>query len=136
MEVHGTWNGGFETQLDDDRGHRVTIDLPVDEGGRDVGTSALELGMQSVAGCIITIFCLIAQRRQLSFTRLSLHLTVERSEGAPTVERVQGRLKVGTSASKDDVETALRLTLSTCPMGVLLTRADVPVEVTAEVLPK
>ena len=136
MDVRGVWKGGFETELQDDRGHRVTIDLPVEEGGRDAGSSALELGILSVVGCILTIFCLVAQRRRLSFTRLAVRLTAERPERAPTVQRVHGRLEVGTSASKEDVETVLRLTLKTCPMGVLLAQAHVPVVVSADIRPE
>jgi len=135
MEVVGEWKGGFETRLDDSRGHPVTIDLPGDEGGKDAGTSALELGMLSLAGCINTIFLLIAQRRHLELSRLTIRLTGERPEGAPTIQRVRGRLEVGTHASAEDVETVLRLTLKTCPMGVIFARAQIPVEVTADVSP-
>lgn len=135
MEAEGVWAGGFETRLTDERGHTVAIDLPVDEGGTDAGTSALELGNLALAGCITTIFCLVAQRRRLPFTKLKVDLTAERPEGAPTIQRVHGRLEVGTAASQGDVEAALRLTLKTCPMGVLFEKAHIPVEVTALVVP-
>lgn len=135
MDARGVWQGGFETRLEDDRGHSVTVDLPVNEGGKDAGTSALELLVLSFAGCISTIFHLIAQKRRLSFTQLTIALTAERPARAPTIERVHGRLEVRTSAPKEEVETALRLTLKTCPVGVLLERAHIPVEVTATLLP-
>jgi putative redox protein len=135
MEVRGVWKGGSETRLEDGRGHTVTVDLPVDEGGQNVGTSALELGVLSLAGCITTIFGLVAQKRRLSFSALAISLTADRPRGAPTIERVHGRLELETKASKEDVETVLRLTLKTCPMGVIFERARIPVEVTIAISP-
>ncbi|MGA3022194.1 MAG: OsmC family protein [Thermoplasmata archaeon] len=113
----------------------MTVDLPVDEGGRNAGTSALELGVLSLAGCITTIFGLVARKRRLAFTGLTISLTAERPAGAPTIQRVHGRLEVQTEASKQEVETVLRLTLKTCPVGVLFDRAHVPVDVTAAIVP-
>jgi len=129
MEARGTWQSGFETRVEDSRGHTVTVDLPVDEGGRDSGTSALELMVLSLAGCVSTIFGLIARKRRLAFEGFEIVLTAVRPEGAPTIERIHGIVEVRTSASREDVDTVLRLTLKTCPVGVLLERAQVPVEV-------
>lgn len=135
MEAKGTWKGGYETRLEDDRGHVVTVDLPVDEGGRNAGTSALELSVLSLAGCIGTIFTLVAEKRRLTFSGLHISLTAERPPGAPTIECVHGVAEVETLAPKEDVETALRLTLKTCPVGVLFERAHVPVDLVAKVVP-
>jgi len=74
MDVRGAWKGGFETRLEDGRSHAVTVDLPVDEGGQNAGTSALELGVLSLAGCITTIFGLVAKKRKLVFTGLTISL--------------------------------------------------------------
>ncbi len=135
MDARGVWKGGFETLLEDDRGHTVTVDLPVDEGGRNSGTSALELGVLSLAGCISTIFALVARKRRLSFTGLTVSLTAERAVGAPTIQRVHGKLQLETKASKEEAETVLRLTLKTCPMGVLFEQAHIPVDVTVATVP-
>ena len=40
-----------------------------------------------------------------------------------------------TKASKEETETVLRLTLKTCPMGVLFEQAHIPVEVTVATVP-
>jgi len=135
MDARGVWKGGFETLLEDGRGHTVTVDLPADEGGRNAGTSALELGVLSLAGCISTIFALVARKRRLSFTGLTVSLTAERAAGAPTIQRVHGKLEVETKASKEEAETVLRLTLKTCPMGVLFEQAHIPVDVTVATIP-
>jgi len=78
MQAIGTWAGGYRTVLEDGRTHSVTVDLPRDEGGDSTGTSALELAVLSLAGCITTIFTLIARRRRLSFSGMSIALEAER----------------------------------------------------------
>jgi len=129
MEARAVWQGGFETRLEDGRGHSVVVDLPVGEGGKNVGPSSLELMVLSLAGCISTIFALVARKRKLSFTGFTVHLTAERPPHAPTVQRVRGTVEVRSSASAEEVGTALRLTLKTCPVGVLLEQAHVPVDI-------
>ncbi|HYK93281.1 MAG TPA: OsmC family protein [Thermoplasmata archaeon] len=129
MEAHAVWTGGGRIQLDDGRGHTVVVDLPLDEGGTDTGTSGLELALLSLAACILTIFPLVARRRRLAFDSMELHLTGHRGPRAPTIERVEGEFRLGTAASVEDAETALRLTTRTCPVGVLFERSGVPVTV-------
>lgn len=129
MKATGTWKGGYRTQLRDDRGHDVTVDLPKDEGGGDLGTSALELSVLSLAGCISTIFTLVAERRRLRFEAMSVELDAARPQGSRTIASVEGTLHVVTTASAEDVATALNITLRTCPVGVLYEQAHVPVRV-------
>jgi len=135
MHATATWQGGFATRLDDGRGHEVLVDLPEDEEGRDAGTSALELAVLSLAGCISTIFALVARKRRLRYEGLRVSLEAERPEGSPTITAVTGVAEVSTDASADDVETVLRLTVRTCPVGVLLERARIPVQVSLKVVP-
>ena len=135
MEARGVWKGGFETRLDDGRGHGVTIDLPSDEGGSDAGTSSLELLVLSLAGCIITIFGLVAAKRRLTFEGLTVSLTANRPPRSPTIQAVRGRLTVRTEATREEVEAVARLTLRTCPVGVLFERANVPIELSVEITP-
>ncbi len=135
MQAIGTWKGGFETVLEDDRAHAVVVDLPVDEGGRSAGPSALYLALLSLAGCITTIFALVARKRHLWFQGMSVALEAERPPRAPTITRVRGTLRVHTKADFKDVDTALRLTLKTCPVGVIFEQAHIPVEVTPVVVP-
>jgi len=135
MDARAVWKAGFETRLEDTRGHAVTIDEPVDDGGTDAGTSALELTVMSLAGCMSTIFHIIAEKRRLPFAGFAVSLHADRAENAPTIERVTGTVEVQTDAPIEDVETVLRLTLRTCPVGVLMNRAQIPVDVTPLVVP-
>jgi putative redox protein len=129
MQAIGTWAGGYRTVLEDGRTHTVIVDLPRDEGGESAGTSALELAVLALAGCITTIFSIVARRRRLSFAGMSVALEAERPEGAPTITKVRGTFRLRTEASPDEVGAALRLTLRTCPVGVLFEKAGIPVEV-------
>jgi putative redox protein len=135
MQAVGTWKGGYETLLEDDHAHSVVVDLPIDEGGRSSGPSALDLALLSLAGCVSTIFTLVAHKRRLEFQGLSVALEGERPDGAATITRVHGTLRIRTRASLAEVETALRLTIRTCPVGVLFERAGVPVEIRPIVAP-
>jgi putative redox protein len=133
MKAVGTWMGGFETRLEDGRGHTVTIDLDREEGGADRGPSGLELCVLSLAGCITTIFALVAKKRRLSFESMRVDLEAQRPRGSPTIASVEGTFHLTSRADPGDVATALELTLRTCPVGVLFERAHVPVHVRAVV---
>jgi len=135
MQAVGTWKGGYETFLEDDHAHTLTVDLPVGEGGRSAGPSALDLTLLSLAGCISTIFALIARKRHLAFQGLSVALEAERPPGEPTITKVHGTVRVRTKAEITEVETIVRLTVRTCPVGVIFERAGIPVEVTPLVVP-
>jgi putative redox protein len=129
MHASATWHGGHRTVLNDGRGHEVVVDLPAHEGGEDLGTSSLELNVLSLAGCITTIFALVAQRRHLRVESMQLELEAERPRGAPTISSVHGSLRVRTAAPADEVEATLGITLRTCPVGILFEKAHIPVEV-------
>lgn len=135
MDARAVWQGGFETRLDDGRGHSVTVDEPVEDGGADAGTSSLELMVLSLSGCMSTIFHIIARKRKIPFEAVTISLHAERPRGAATITNVRGTFEVRTGAPKEDVATAVRLTVKTCPVGVLLDRALVPVDVEVVILP-
>ncbi|HYA71354.1 MAG TPA: OsmC family protein [Thermoplasmata archaeon] len=135
MQSHATWRGGFETQLEDGRGHLVTIDEPLEDGGTNKGTSAHELLLLSLTGCITTIFHIIANKRKLAFEGFTVSLKAERPRGSPTIQRVHGTVEVRTHAPQEEVDTILRLTVKTCPVGSIFERAQIPVEVHARVIP-
>lgn len=129
MQAIGTWKGGFESVLEDGRAHSVVVDLPVHEGGHSAGTSPLELCLLSLAGCITTTFALVAHKRHLSYQGLTVALEGERPPGSPTISRVRGSLRVRSRSDRTEIETILRLTLKSCPVGVIFERAHIPVDV-------
>ncbi len=135
LHARGRWAPGFVTALSDGRGHEVRVDLTAEEGGTDAGTSALELSVLSLAGCITTIFALVARRRRLAFSGLEVELDASRPKGTPTITAVRGTVDVVAAASEEDVATVLRITLRTCPVGVLFEKAGIPVEVRLRLRP-
>ena len=62
--------GNSQVLLDDGRGHETICDLPSDE---NIGPTALELSVMSFAGCIVTIFKIIAEKRRVKFDSLESH---------------------------------------------------------------
>jgi len=136
MKAVSTWQRGFESRLSDGRGHEVTIDLPKDEDGGDLGTSGLELAALSLAGCITTIFALVAERRRLPFRAMRVELEAHRPPRSKTITHVDGTFFLATSADRSDAETALAITLRTCPVGVIFELAHIPVQVTLVVEPE
>ena len=135
MKATAVWEGGFRTVLRDDRGHEVPVDLPLDEDGGDTGPTALELSVLSLAGCISTIFTLVAKRRRLPFEALTIELEAIRPERAPTISSIDGTFRITTPAAPEEVNTALNITLRTCPVGVLFDQARIPVRVRPIVVP-
>lgn len=135
MQAIGTWKGGFETVLEDGRAHTVLVDLPAQEGGHSSGTSALELCILSLAGCITTTFAIVAHKRRLAYQGLTVALEAERPKGSPTISRIRGTVRVRTRTEASEVETALRHTIRTCPVGVIFERAQIPVDVSLIVSP-
>ena len=121
--------------LEDDHAHTVVVDLPIDEGGKSAGPSAVDLALLSLAGCVSTVFALVARKRRLDFQGLSVALEAERPAGAPTFTAVHGTLRIRTRATLPEVEAALRLTIKTCPVGVIFERAGIPVEIRPIVAP-
>ncbi len=56
---------------------------------------------------------------------MKVEMDAEQSPSAPTVDRIRGRFIVRTNASREEVETTLRLTLHECPVGVLFEKAGI-----------
>ncbi len=135
MKATATWQEGYVSRLEDDRGHAVTVDLSMEEGGTDRGTSSLELSVLSLAGCITTIFALVAERRRLVYEAMEVRLDAARPKGSRTITAVNGTCRIVSAQPAEEVDTALRLTLRTCPVGVLFEQAHIPVRVDLIVVP-
>lgn len=129
--MKAVWISGFRSVVDNDRCHSVVLDLPKQERGDDTGPTALELAAMSYVGCVVTIFKLVAEKRGLSFDGLEINL--EAVKGTKTIERGTAKLIIKTAAKKEEVVTALRLTLQTCPVGVIFDNAGIKIDWEVEV---
>jgi len=104
---------------DNGRGHSVTLDLPKENGGDDLGPTALELAIMSLAGCIITIFALIAKNSKVPIEKLEVIANAEKEVKSPKLSFVKIKALVKSSASKEILKTIWRKTLQTCPVSAI-----------------
>ena len=122
MKSTAEWVGNSKIKVDDGRGHSTILDLP---SGDDAGPTALELSVMSYAGCIATIFKIIAEKRRIAFESLSVSVIADKPHGAKTIETIEFHTKVKSDASQKALEKCLELTALTCPVGVLFKDAGV-----------
>jgi uncharacterized OsmC-like protein len=125
MKVSSKWIAGYVSETDNGRGHRVVVDMPPAKEGTDTGPTALELSVMALAGCVTTIFRTMARTRKWEFQAMTVEMDAEQSPGALTVDRIRGKFTIRTKASREEVETTLRLTLHECPVGVLFEKAGI-----------
>ncbi|MEM0261424.1 MAG: OsmC family protein [Nitrososphaerota archaeon] len=115
---------GYRSIVDNDRGHSIVIDLPFEQGGSDTGPTSLELVVMSLAGCVVTIYTLIASKRRFKFKSIEVEVEAEKPEGEKTITKIRGDIKI-LAEDRKEAETVLRLTLENCPVGVLLEKAGI-----------
>jgi putative redox protein len=133
MKAISVWAEGYRSVLDDGRGHSVVVDLPTEQEGTNAGPSALELCLMSLAGCTTTIFKIVAGKRNFAYKAFKVELEAEKPESALTVTSLKGKMEIVTDAEEKEAETVLKLTLKTCPVGVIFANAKIRYEWTLTV---
>ena len=118
----------FWIVVDNGRTHSVALDLPTKLGGTDKGPTALELTVMGLAGCVATIFAIMAKKMRIPLRGLEVSVEAEKPEGAKTIASARVNAKIVTDAEEKVVERAWKLTLENCPVGVLFEKAGVKVE--------
>jgi len=121
---------GFWIVVDNGRAHSVALDLPQNLGGTNKGPTALELTVMGLAGCIATIFTLMAKKTRLPLKRIEVEVEAEKPEGAKTITSAKIKARIFTEAEEKAVERAWKLTMENCPVGILFEKAGVKVEAT------
>lgn len=94
MSVNATWIENRRTVLDNGRNDSVVVDLPEDSGGDDLGASALELTNMSLAGCISTIFSMVASKMHLNIEGLTVEVDASKSKETGTIDQARAYVKV------------------------------------------
>ena len=118
--------GGYQSVVDNGRNHSIVTDLPDTQEGQDIGATALELSVMSLAGCISTIYKKVADKMRLNTE--SLEVEMEAEKGAETISKVTFTVKVKSEAPKEKLEKCLNTTMNQCPVGVLFKKAGVEIE--------
>ncbi|MEM3406745.1 MAG: OsmC family protein [Nitrososphaerota archaeon] len=101
------------------RGHSVILDLPKENGGDDLGPTALELAIMSLAGCITTIFALIAKNSKIPIESLEVIANAEKEVKSPKLSFVKIKALVKSNADKEIIETIWKKTIQTCPVDAI-----------------
>jgi putative redox protein len=66
------------------RGHEITVDQPVEDGGGDAGPTPSELFVASLGGCVAYFAERFLVRHDLPTEGLGVHTTYEYAEDAPS----------------------------------------------------
>jgi|GEM_PF-185673 len=119
--------GKYRSIVDNDRGHSIVIDLPFEQGGDDTGPTSLELAVMGLAGCIVTIYALIAAKRRFKFDGMKVEVEAEKPDTEKTVTKARGNVTIWAEDERE-AETIFRLTLENCPVGVLFEKAGISPE--------
>ena len=115
---------GFQILLDDNESHSYVVDLAPDLG-TGLGASALELCVMSHAGCYATIFLLTAKKMHLTIKDLKVKLETVKSDETGTISEEIFNINIKADAPQDRIDRAHKLTVETCPVGILFERAGV-----------
>ena len=124
MHANAKMIEGFQILLDDGESHSYVVDLAPDLG-TGLGSTSLELCVMSHAGCYATIFLLTAKKMRLVIKGLKVKLDAVKSDETGTVSEEAFDISVKTDAPQDRIERAHKLTVETCPVGILFDKAGV-----------
>ena len=115
---------GFQILLDDNEAHSYVVDLAPNLG-TGLGSSSLELCVMSHAGCYATIFLLTAKKMRLVIKDLKVKLEAIKSDESGTISEETFEIVIKTDAPQDRIDHAHKLTVETCPVGILFEKAGV-----------
>jgi len=88
----------------------------------------------SFAGCVATIFVLMAKKTRVTISYLEVNMKAEKPEGAKTVTKANYDVIVRSGESQDKLERVFELTRANCPVGLLFEKAGVEVSYKLKVL--
>ncbi|MHA1972749.1 MAG: OsmC family protein [Candidatus Hodarchaeales archaeon] len=130
MKSTAVWVKNYQSVVDNGRTHSVVMDLPKGKDGDDIGATALEFSVMALAGCIATIYKVVANKMRLEYQSLSVEVEAEKPDDAETIIKTTTKVTVKSEAEYKKLKRCLDLTLNTCPVGKLFEKANIPNEVT------
>jgi len=89
---------------------------------------ALELALMSYVGCYLTIFALTAKKMRITVKEMEVKTEAVKSAEEGTITEAKTDILVKTDASEDRIRRAHELTLKSCPVGILLEKANVKIQ--------
>ncbi len=134
MKAVATWTRQLQGVVTDSCNRSIVIDVPEAKGGTNLGSSALELCVMGFAGCIETIFAMVASKMRIEFTALEVETIAKIEDGATTISHVDYVFRIKTDAKQEKVEKCLDTVEKTCPVGVLFSQAGINISGKIEML--
>lgn len=92
------------------RGHDITIDQPVEDGGDDMGPTPSELFVASLAGCVGFFAERFMVRHDIAVEGLEVHATYAYAEDAPSrVASIDVQLTIPAGFPEPKIPTLMRV---------------------------
>ena len=124
--------GCYQSVVDNGRHHGVVLDLPEAKAGDDVGATALELAAMALAGCVSTIWAVVATNSGCSYRKIVVELDIEKPDSAPTFTKGSALVRVDSDETQEKLERILEKTMNACPVGRLFEAANVEIATTLQ----
>jgi putative redox protein len=109
VEATAVFGGGFTAEVSA-RGHRVSVDEPVELGGKDAGFMPTELLCAALASCFALAMGHVARKRDIEVPGLEVNVRAERAGRELRYERltIEARAHMEAEALADLVTRAER----------------------------
>lgn len=124
--------GCYQSVVDNGRNHGIVLDLPEGKKGDNVGPTALELAGMALAGCISTIWAVVANNSKVSYRKMVVELDLDKSDSDPTFTASRAIVKVDSEEDQEKLEKILKKTLDACPVGRLFEQAGITTDTTLQ----
>ena len=129
MHITSQWIKNHQSVVDNGRTDAVLMDLPSEKGGEDYAATALEFAVMALAGCITTIFSVVAKNSKVDLEMLNAIVDAEKTDGKPTISEAKINLNIKSNTPKDKLNKILKITLKQCPVETLFRQANVKMDV-------
>ncbi|MFP4112987.1 MAG: OsmC family protein [Spirochaetota bacterium] len=124
--------GCYQSVVDNGRNHGVVLDLPEKKAGDNVGATALEMAAMALAGCISTIWAVVANNSKCSYRKIIVELDIDKPDDAPTFTKGTAHVRIDSDESEEKLRRILDKTINACPVGKLFEAANVEIGTTLE----
>ena len=68
---------------------------------------------------------MVAEKRRFNYKSFKVEMEAEKPENAATITSIKAKMQLVTDAEEKAAQTVLRLTLDTCPVGVIFHKAGI-----------
>jgi uncharacterized OsmC-like protein len=120
--------GCFQSVVDNGRHHGLVLDLPEANSGDDLGPTALELSAMALAGCVSTIWAVVAKNSKVSYRKVLVQIEADKGDSDPTFTEVSAKVTVDSEEEQSKLERILDKTMKACPVGRLFEQAGLEIK--------